>query len=74
MSVSSDITLIQTASSFPASVKYQCMFCLSYCTHINIRISKHTVRLKKTGPWKNVKESVLISVHQFLSLDNKVTV
>ena len=30
--------------------------------------------LKKIGSWRNVKESVLISVHQHFSLDNEVTV
>ena len=30
--------------------------------------------LKKIGLWKNYKESILISIHQIFSLDNKVTV
>ena len=35
---------------------------------------KHRVRLKKFGPWKNVKEFVLTSVKcKIFSLDNKVT-
>ena len=34
--------------------------------------NKHTVRFKKIGPWKNVKES--ISVLKNFSLNNKVTV
>ena len=42
-------------------------------TH-RIQPIKRIVRLKKIGPWKNVKEYVLVSVHQIFFLDDKVTV
>ena len=34
----------------------------------HIRPNKHRIHLKKIESWKNVKESVLISIHRYLFL------